>query len=379
MRFLHTADWHVGKMIRSRLRLEEHGQVLHEILDIAVRERVDCVLVAGDVFDSRAPSPEAERVVYSFFAELMGRGIAAIVIGGNHDHPKRLNALRGLLDPMRIFLRPEPQRPADGGVITFHDARIAVLPFVSERKIVDAWQLFSRPEEDWYKTYTDRVAAMIERLCAGFAPNTVNILLAHVYARNAEASGSEWAIHLGEPYEVSPARFPSSAHYVALGHLHRPQEVSAPALCHYAGSPLQLDFGEAGQAKRVVIVDARPGRPAHIESVPLTSGRRLRDLRGRLEELQRQAAACGDDYLRVTLVTDAPAPGLADRVREILPYALTIHCDYPRSEPAPAPAEHLPPRERFALYYQSQQGAPPPEELLRMFDELYEEAQHAAD
>ena len=157
MRFLHTGDWHIGRAFAVS-RMSEQEAVLTEILDIASDNKVDCVLVCGDVFDSRAPSAEAEKIVYSFFAALVQRGIAAVIIGGNHDHPKRLNALRNLLDPLRILIRPEPVRPDDGGVIEFavrtELARISVLPFVSERHIVDACAMMG-PEQAWYAEYAD--------------------------------------------------------------------------------------------------------------------------------------------------------------------------------------------------------------------------------
>ena len=92
MRFLHTGDWHVGKTLRGRSRLDEQQQVISEILDIAVRERADCLLMAGDLFDSVAPPADAERLVFDCFAEIVKRGIDTVLIGGNHDHPKKLAA-----------------------------------------------------------------------------------------------------------------------------------------------------------------------------------------------------------------------------------------------------------------------------------------------
>ena len=163
MRFLHTSDWHVGRTLRGRSRLEEHEAIRTEVLDIAVREQIDCLLLTGDLFDSQVPSPDSERLVYNLFAELLARGIAAVVIGGNHDHPKRLAAVRQLLDPLRIYIRPEPAAPADGGVIRFskndETANIAVLPFVSEKKIVDVCQMMG-PEETWYAAYDERIGQM---------------------------------------------------------------------------------------------------------------------------------------------------------------------------------------------------------------------------
>jgi DNA repair protein SbcD/Mre11 len=384
MRFLHTSDWHIGKTLRGNSRIGEHADVLREMLEIALRERVDCVLVTGDLFDSRAPAPEAEKLVYTFFADLVKNRIPAVVIGGNHDHPKRLAALRELLDPLSIFIRPEPARPDSGGVIQLsangEQASIAVLPFVTERKIVDAWQLVTQSEETWYADYSERIASMIELLSQSFSSSTVNILMAHLYAAGAETSGSEWAVHVAQPYAVSAARFPSAAQYVALGHLHRPQEVSAPTRCFYAGSPLQLDFGETGHQKRVLLVDAKAGQPAQVESIPLSSGRKVSELRGRLEELQALAATAGNDYLRVTVLTDGPLPGIADRIREILPNAIYVRTEYPKMEPvARATAGPKTPPERFGDFFRRQSKVEAPPELIGLFTKLYEEASDASD
>ena len=112
-------DWHIGRAFAVS-RLAEQESVLSEIVQVATDSQVDCVLVSGDIFESRAPSADAESLVYSVFASLVGRGIAAVIAGGNHDHPKRLGALRQLLDPLRIMIRPEPITPEEGGVIEFH-------------------------------------------------------------------------------------------------------------------------------------------------------------------------------------------------------------------------------------------------------------------
>jgi exonuclease SbcD len=288
MRFLHTADWHVGKQLRGRSRLDEYEAVLEEILVAARRERVDCLLVAGDLFDSQAPPAEAERLVYNFFAELVGSGIPAVVIGGNHDHPRRLAALRELLDSLKIYVRAEPCRPADGGLIGFsargEQASIVALPFVTESRLVNAAKLMA-PEDVWYAEYSSRLAAIVNAMCADFSSRTVNILIAHLYVDGAECAGSERAIHLAHPYAVPAPQFPPSIQYAALGHLHRPQHLTGPCPLVYSGSPLVLDFGEQGQEKRIVLVDCKPGKPAHIESIPLAGGRKLRDIAGTFEEL----------------------------------------------------------------------------------------------
>jgi exonuclease SbcD len=383
MRFLHTSDWHLGKTLKGRTRNEEYESALSEILDIVRQEKIDCVLITGDLFDSQAPPPEAERLAFNFFSELRGVNVPAVVIGGNHDHPKRLLAIRDVLRLLDIHIRPEPARPTDGGLVQIEKngerAQIAVLPFVTAGRIEDAAKLMG-PEVQRYQEYSDRIAGMCDELSKSFSVNTVNLLLAHLYADGAETSLSEREIHVAKPYAISPQRFPSTAHYVALGHLHRPQEIAAPSRTLYAGSILQLDFGEREQQKRVVIVDARPGRPAEIESLPIQSGRRLKDVTGSLEELQQQATTLGDELLRVTIKLERPAPGVADIVREILPNALEVRLEYPRLESIPdrifAGSD---PYELFTRFYAHQHGTEPPETLSRLFQSLYEEALVATD
>ena len=119
MRFLHTADWHVGQKIGglSGTRHDEHEAVLNQMVEIAVREKVDCVLVAGDIFHNRSPQPEEERIVFGFFAELIARRIPAVAICGNHENPGRLEAWRSILTPLGIHLCPKPAPPDQGGIV----------------------------------------------------------------------------------------------------------------------------------------------------------------------------------------------------------------------------------------------------------------------
>lgn len=383
MRFLHTSDWHVGKTLKTRSRHDEHAAVLNEILDIARRERIDALLLTGDVFDSPAPPPDAERLVYDFLSELCGARIPAVVIGGNHDHPRRLLAIREILYRLEIHVRPEPARPESGGVVHLtrngETAKIAVLPFVSVGKITDAARLLDT-EADRYQDYAERIGAMADALSRSFTVQTINLLLAHLYVDGSITCGSEREIHIAKPYAVSAQRFPATAHYVALGHLHRPQEIPAAVPTYYAGSPLQLDFGEEGQDKRVLIIEARPGRPAEITSIPLKSGRKLRSIAGTMRELEAHAGTLGDELLRVTIKLDTPTPGIADRIREVLPNALHINIDVPRAEGIES--VHITgadPNTLFAAFYRRRYETEPPQEVASLFTKLYEEEVDAAD
>jgi DNA repair protein SbcD/Mre11 len=383
VRFLHTADWHVGKPLRGRSRLDEYAKALDQVAAIAVERKVDAVLVAGDVFDSPAPPPEAEKLVYDFFARLLPERIACVVIAGNHDHPRRLAALAALLERLQIHVRPEVRPPGEGGVVRLgsrdgrEEAAIAVLPFVPERKVVDACAVMDA-EYTWYEAYSGRIEQMLAALARSLPATTVNVLLAHLLVDGARVGTGERELHLGQVYGVNPQQLPSSVQYIGLGHLHRPQEVLAPAKTLYAGSLLELDFGEKEQDKRVVVFEAKAGRPVSIESVPLAAGRRLRDLAGTFEELQGLAAGANDDFLRVTVKADGPVPGLADRVRELLPNALEVKVDHPQAEGQSGSATtgrtRLEPGRLFAAYYEHRHGAPPPPDLQKLFEALHEEA-----
>ncbi len=381
MRFLHTADWHIGKPLRGRSRTDEYGAALEEVARTAVEGRVDAVLIAGDVFDSPAPPPEAEKLVYDFLARLIPERISCVVIAGNHDHPKKLAALSRLLEGLGIHVRAEVRPPSEGGVVALRsrdgreEARVAVLPFVPERKIVDACEVMG-PEHTWYEAYAARIEQILDALTRGLTPATVNLVIAHLLVDGARVGAGERPLHLGQVYGVNPQQLPSRAQYIGLGHLHRPQEILAPARTFYSGSLISLDFGEVEQEKRVLIVEARPGRAATVESVPLTAGRPLRDVRGTFAELTRRAPELQSAFLRVAVSVQGPVPGLAEQVKELLPNAVEVTLDYLRTptQPQPGRTASMPPGELFAEFYQRRNEAAAGGELMDLFQAVYEEA-----
>lgn len=363
--------------------MDEYAKALDQVAAIAKDKQVDAVLIAGDVFDSPAPPPEAEKLVYNFLARLVGERIQCVLIAGNHDHPRKLDALQALLASLGIHVRHEVRPPDQGGVVTLHskdgqdEARVAVLPFVAERKVVDAC-LVMDAEHKWYEEYGKRIEQILAALTKGLPATTVNIVLAHVLVDGARVGTGERELHLGQIYGINPQQLPSSVQYIGLGHLHRAQEVLAPAKTRYPGSLVELDFGEEQQDKSVVVFEAKPQKAPSVELVPITAGKRLRTITARLDELERYASEWTDDHLRVRVKADGPTPGLADRVKELLPNALDVSVDHPR-EPAKAGnggagRVKLAPSQLFAAYYEHRHQAPPPKELQQLFDQVHEEA-----
>lgn len=385
MRVLHTSDWHVGKALRGRSRAPEHEAVLAEIADVARRGAVDLVIVAGDLFDSATPSPESEGIVYRGLLGLAEGERPVLVVGGNHYSAARLGAVAPLSEASGIHVAPAVRRPGDGGVVEIvvgrERAQVALLPFPSQRYVVTADLLLSGDAADAHAAYADRVVRILGALTDPFRPDTVNLVVAHLMVIGGTMGGGERSAHTVFDYWVPATAFPATAQYVALGHLHRCQQLPGPAPLHYCGSPLQLDFGETANEPVVNVVDVRPGLPADVRRVALTAGRRLRTLRGTLADVVAGADDAADDHLRVIL--DEPArAGLADEVRSRLPNAVEVVLA-PRDD-ADAPARSDPdrlartPHELVAEYLREHDADD--ERVIALFDELVEElVDHAGE
>ncbi len=387
MRLLHTADWHVGRTIRGHGRADEHRAVLTEIAGMAEEHAVDVVLVAGDQFDSAAPSADAEQIVYAALLDLARTGAHVVVIAGNHDNPRRWGAITPLLARSDVHAVATVRRPDDGGVLTVtsragETARIGLLPFISQRTVIKAEQLMAFDAGQHASHYAERCRRIIDALAAGFTSDTVNLLLGHATVTGGAPAlgGGERAAHTIFDYFVPPQVFPTTAHYVALGHLHLPQRIPGPAPLWYAGSPLALDFGEAERDhKAALLVDVSPDTPARVQQLPVQGGRRLRTLRGTFDDLRaRREQIDPDAYLRVVL-DEPPRTGLARAVREQFPHAVDVSISADRDD-APRTVRqrdvHGSPHDLFGRYLADHGGGD--DALTALFAQLLEE-EHAAD
>ena len=383
VRVLHTSDWHVGKAIRGNSRADEHRAVLAEIAGIVGERAVDVVVVAGDLFETAAPTPEAEEIVYRALLDLAGTGATVVVVSGNHDNPSRLRAVAPLLELGRVHLVTEPRRPADGGVRRIEAASgealsVALLPFVSQRGVVRAEALMADAAFQHAQAYADRMRLLIDVLAGGFDPGLPTMLVAHGFVAGSTAGGGERAGHLVEEYAIPAQAFPATAGYVALGHLHRAQKLPGATAIHYCGSPLQLDFGETTEPKQVNVVDLSVGKPAKVTPVELRAGSRLVTLHGTLDAVV--GAAEGLDptsWLRVRL-DEAQRSGLADEVRSrlgelgprVVDVAVVGSPTARAGQTGRVRRDGRTPRELFAEFLASRDVADP--RLLPLFDELHE-------
>ncbi len=378
MRILHTSDWHVGKTLRGASRLDEHRAVLAEIAGIAAAEAVDLVLVTGDLFESAAPPPEAQQVVWEALLALRGTGARVVAIGGNHDNQYSLDALAPVFGAAGITLLGHATRPEQGGVITVEangeTATLVLLPFVSQRFAIRAEQMLELDAADASGFYTERMRLLIAALAEGFRPDTINIVAAHCFVRGGTLGGGERDAQTIFDYGIEALHFPKNANYIALGHLHRTQRMPASAPAWYAGSPIQVDFGEEHDTKHVLVVQAAAGVPAQVEVRELTTPWTLRTVRGTLEELRAAADTVGDAWLRV-VVRGSTRAGLADEVRTLLPRAVDIRIDRD-SDPSPE-ADQRPqrrgrsPRDLFTEYLTGE--GVDDARVVHLFERLYDD------
>ena len=372
MRILHTSDWHVGKVLKGQNREEEHKQVLAEVIAIAEREEPDLVLVSGDLYDSAAPTPASTRLVTRALSALRRTGAEVVAIGGNHDNGPALDALRPWAEAAGITVRGSVSANPDDLLITGDGWQLVAIPFLSQRYAIRAAEMYELTAAETQQTYADHLARLIARLSQTFdQPGLVNLLTAHLTVVGASTGGGEREAHTVMGYAVPATVFPANAHYVALGHLHRTQQVIGPCPVRYCGSPLAIDFGEEENVCGVSIVDVSPDKAARVRDVPVTSAKVLRTVRGTLEQLSK--VNLPEAWLRV-FVRETPRAGLREDVQDMLPNALEVRIDpdmVPDRKSTQAQRQGRTPRQLFGDYLDSR--GTPEDGVRDLFDQLYDE------
>jgi exonuclease SbcD len=388
VKVLHTSDWHVGKRLGRYDRSDEYRSVIDEVVGIADAETVDLVLHSGDLFDRPVPPIESLEIGLTGLVRLTDAGRRpVVVIAGNHDSAGLFEALAPFLHGQNIHLVGEIKRPDAGGVLDLETpggrAVVSCFPFLREGRAFHVWDEVS----EHYKKYADRLRAISEAYSAHAGElagvDAVQFLVAHFLVGDVRVHGhgaprGERLLHMGEAYAATSEAIPPGPQYVAMGHIHAPQPVpGAKVPAEYAGSLLELDFGEAGETKRVVVVEANPGRPASVRSVPLTAGRRLLRLRGEWADLIGRDDAY-DSYLDITVETAGPDPGLVDRVREEFDFVVNVRAEYPRPDSDVGLRAGKSLDELYGDYYLETEGVVAPDELIAGFREVMEEAGYAS-
>ena len=381
MNILHTSDWHIGKRLMDRERLPEQIEALDALAVICERERVDLVLVAGDVFDTYMPSAEAEEVFFRAVKKLAGASRAVVIVSGNHDDGVRLAASAPLAAEEGIYLFGSGREvmPVGGDrtvkAVASGEGYVVIGNAAGERVYLNALPYPNEArlkEEKSEESYAEKIGRWIARGEAGFQGGMPHILLTHLFAAGGKVSESERDIDLGGARAVPVSVFPAQG-YVALGHLHKPQKMGQNV--RYSGSLLQYSFDE-GENKQVILLQTTGEHVEVAKEIPLTSGKKLVRLEAAgVEQALSLLARYPEAYIELTLHLTAPLTSQethALRAANEGLVSLIVHTAGAQAVPV-VRRSALSSQELFGEYYRSVYGEAPAEELTQAFLALLEE------
>jgi exonuclease SbcD len=387
MRLIHTSDWHLGRRLKGEDRTPEIAAALDELLKQAKELQVDAVLVAGDIYDVPNPPAEAEQVAYNFFCKLKEAKIPAVVIAGNHDSPFRIDGIAKILSYIGVQALGRPQKANKGGVINLDTPSgklcVAAMPFASERRLLKYEDLWTKDDLEQRQHYRYCVQKILNDLAKGFRNDSVNVVMAHMTIEGSNRAYSEVNYYTRDTYILSGQMLPTEAQYIALGHIHKPQQISNAAPTYYSGSLIQLDFGEAGEEKGFYLVDVEPGRPAKPEFKPLPCQKPLKVLKCDEANLEETLEANREHpgFLKVIVELNTPKIGLAEMVRKVCPQTLIIEPKYPKAELEKRvelqEGYQFDSVQEFRRYYLQHQGIEVPTAVLEAFKQLHQEMSDA--
>lgn len=355
MRLLHCADLHLGKRINGVDLLPDQRQILQEILTIARQEQVMAVLLAGDIYDKADPPAAAMSVFSDFAAHLYACGIALYCISGNHDSGRRISYLSKLLQQCNVYTAGEFQGAPRRFLLQDEYGSLAVhlLPFLKPSMVRGFYS------ERNIETYQDALQAVLEE---NPLDKTIrNVLVCHQFITGAAVCDSEQPA-VGGLEQISAEIF-SDFDYVALGHLHGPQQIGRATL-RYSGSPLPYSFSEVHHKKSVTLVELRQKGQIETQCIPLHPPHPMREVQGTLEQLQQ--AAYSEDYVRVILTDEDVRPDARVALLQVFPNMLRFGVENSKTKTDEAvqgvqKLEKHAPIVMFQTFYAEQNGGVAPD------------------
>ena len=353
MRFLHTADWHLGRIFYGQYLTDDQAYVLeHQFFTILKEEKIDGILLAGDVFDRAVPPIEAIELWDSIITRLaMDYKVPLFVVSGNHDGAERLEVGRSMLSESGIHIWGSPHHALQPFEFEGFDGRVAIcpMPFSEPRRIGDALGLNSSESkpvdtdmtDDTLFSYVDdkdqeavalnlhnydqMYQAWSDYLYKQVPKQMRSIAISHAFVMGGEVGGSERTLSVGGSEQVSPHVF-KNFHYTALGHLHGPQRMGADHI-RYSGSPLKYSFDEHGQKKSFTIIDMDTNGKVDISTIPVEAKRDVVILEGYFEDLLNNTSLQTkhkDDYVQARLLDTMPIMDGMAKLRQVYHRCMTI-------------------------------------------------------
>ena len=325
MKLIHLSDLHIGKRVNEISMIEDQEYILYQILQIIDQEQADAVLIAGDVYDKSIPSAEAVTLLDDFLCRLAQRNIPVFLISGNHDSPERLAFGNRLMEDRGVHISP------------VYDGNLASISLEDDHGTVDFWLLpFLKPAhvkryfpDAGIESYTDALRTAVAHM--DMDPAKRNVLLTHQFVTGAATCDSE-EISVGGSDNVDASVF-ADFDYVALGHIHGPQNIGSNKI-RYCGTPLKYSFSEEHHHKSVTVVELGAKGELELKLRPLTPKHDLRSIRGTFAELTDKAFygnTVTDDYLQIILTDEEDVPEAIGKLRVIYPNLMKLTYDNTRT------------------------------------------------
>lgn len=370
MRFIHLSDLHIGKRISEYSMLEDQEYILGEIRNIIDQEKPDGIIIAGDLYDKTMPSSEAVSIVDNFLSWLCRRKLKVFIVSGNHDSPERIAYCSGILKSSNIYISPV----YDGKITSvrlkdeYGELCVSLMPFLKP-SYVRRWY----PDEN-IESYTDAVKVALSHTERD--DSVRNIIVAHQFVTGASVCDSE-EISVGGSENVDGYVF-DGYDYVALGHLHGPQNVGKNTI-RYCGTPLKYSFSEKDHKKSVTVVDIKEKGNVAYHTILLKPKYDLREIRGCFEELTSKEYyenTNTDDYLRIVLTDEQDIPDVSTKLRVIYPHYMKIAYDNARTRAEAAVGIHRSDRYRteteiFSEFFEKVNGRPMSDEQAAFAADLF--------
>ncbi|BBI32307.1 exonuclease SbcCD subunit D [Cohnella abietis] len=377
MKFIHTADWHLGKLVQGVYMTEDQRYVLQQLLEVVEQERPDAVVIAGDLYDRAIPPTDAVDLLDELFQKIVIElNTPLLAISGNHDSPDRLNFGTAIMEARGLHLVGQLKptiKPVvlqdEHGEVHFH-----LVPYA------DPAQVRYTFEDEEIRTHDEAMNAIVTRIKASMNPAARHVFVGHAFvtpgARPEEnTSQSERPLSIGGAEYVHSEYF-KCFQYTALGHLHQAHHVSDETI-RYSGSPLKYSISEEIHRKGFLIVEIDAAGAVTVDKRELKPRRDMRRVIAPIEEIERHAIC--EDYVFVTLLNDNPVLFPMEKVRAVYPNALHVErkvtvvtgggTDEADSEiKARREAD---PVALFAAFYQEVKGVPLSDDKHKLFAETY--------
>lgn len=372
MKFIHLSDLHIGKRVNEFSMIEDQDYILKQILNIIDDEVPDGVIIAGDVYDKSVPSAEAVELFDDFIVRLSKRDLPVYIISGNHDSPERLAFGNRLMAASNIYFSSVYNGKTERFALAdaYGTTAIYMLPFVKPSHVRRFYP------DDKIESYTDAIAVAVREMHIN--QDDRNMIITHQFVTGAERSDSE-DISVGGTDNVDAAAF-DGFDYVALGHIHRPQNVGSDTI-RYCGSPLKYSFSEAPYEKSVTVVELKEKGNTSVRTIPLTPMRDMVELKGTYEELTLKSfyenTSYREDYVHITLTDEEDIPDVVQKLRVIYRNLMKLDYDNKRTRHQTEinGAEDVAvksPLELFAEFYEQQNGAEMSDEQAKHIEALIE-------